>query len=144
MKTIGLAADHAGFALKEVLKEVLQDDGYSISDFGTHSDASTDYADYAHPLAQAIEDETIARGIAVCGSGEGMCITVNKYPKIRASLVWSEDVATITRQHNDANILCLPARFVSEDEAIRMLRTFLKTEFDGGRHARRIGKIPIV
>ncbi|MEO0472690.1 MAG: ribose 5-phosphate isomerase B [Bacteroidota bacterium] len=144
MKKIGLASDHAGFSLKESFKSFLQETGYFVLDFGTHSEASVDYADFAHPLAQAVQDGDVDLGIAVCGSGEGMCITVNKYPAVRASLVWNEVVAAVTRQHNDANILCLPARFVSESEAKRILEAFLDTAFEGGRHARRISKIPIL
>jgi len=138
---IGIAADHAGYAYKEALKEYLQAKGLEVVDFGTHSPDSTDYADYAHPLAEAVGSGQLKWGIALCGSGEGMCMTTNKHPHVRAALVWNEEVAAITRKHNDANILCLPARFVSLEDARRMVEVFLNTEFEGGRHLRRINKI---
>ena len=142
-KTIGLAADHAGFHLKERIKEHLQAQGFEIKDFGTDSDASCDYPDYAHPLGKAVDSQELKTGISVCGSGNGISMVLNKYPKVRAALAWSVDLARLARSHNDANILSLPARFISEDEALKMVDIFLDTDFEGGRHERRVKKIPI-
>lgn len=141
---IGMAADHAGYEYKEALKVYLIEKGVEIIDFGTHSSESTDYADYMHPLAKSIGEQELLKGVAVCGSGEGMCMTANKHPHIRAALVWNEEIAEVTRQHNDANILCLPARFIELEAAKRMVDIFFATEFEGGRHQRRIDKIDLV
>ena len=138
---IGIASDHAGFAYKEALKDHLITLGYEVEDFGAPSAESADYADYAHPLAAAVNQGRLPFGVAICGSGEGVCMTVNKHPKVRAGLVWNEEVAALIRQHNNANILCLPARFVDLDTARKLLDIFLQTEFEGGRHARRVNKI---
>lgn len=139
---IGIAADHAGFHLKEELVEYLRHKGFDIQDFGTNSPESSDYADFAHPLSNAVSNQEVEKGIAVCGSGEGMCMTANKHPKVRAALVWNDEIAALSRQHNDANILCLPARFIESDAAKKMVDIFFETAFEGGRHERRIKKIP--
>ena len=142
-KIIGLASDHAGFELKEHVKAYLQQKGLPCRDFGTHSAESCDYPDYGHPLARAVEDGTVDMGIAVCGSGEGISMTVNKHQGIRSALCWMPQIAHLSRQHNDANILALPGRFISDTEADAIVDEFLATDFEGGRHLRRIEKIPV-
>ena len=141
MKKIGIACDHAGYEMKEFLVGYLDALGYEVLDFGTHSPESVDYPDFAHSLAEAVESGELQRGIGLCGSGEGMAMTLNKHRGIRAGLCWNTEVATLVRQHNDANILVLPARFVSNDEAVAMLDAFLATPFEGGRHQRRLDKM---
>ena len=143
MKKIGIACDHAGYEMKEFLVGYLDARGYEVIDFGTHSPESVDYADFAHPLAEAIEKGELVRGIGLCGSGEGMAMTLNKHQNIRAGLCWNAEVATLIRQHNDANVIVFPARFITNDEAVAMLDTFLATPFEGGRHVRRIEKMPV-
>jgi ribose 5-phosphate isomerase B len=143
IKTIGIACDHAGFPMKQFVLQYLAKKGYKIKDFGTNSIESVDYPDFAHKLGQAIERHEVYPGIAICGTGEGMAITLNKYPNVRAGLAWNEDIAHLIRQHNDANILVLPGRFISLMTAEKILDTFLSVSFDGGRHERRIEKIPI-
>lgn len=138
---IGLASDHAGFEMKEVVKAHLIEKGFDVQDFGTNSEESTDYPDYAHPLAKAVNDHDLAQGILVCGSGQGVCMTANKYPEVRAALVWNAELAMLTRQHNDANVLCLPGRFIEPEVARAAVDAFLDTAFEGGRHQRRVGKI---
>jgi ribose 5-phosphate isomerase B len=138
---IGIGSDHAGFPTKEAIKTYLQSQGYEVQDFGTSSEASTDYPDYAHPLSQAVDQGELSRGILVCGSGEGVCMTANKYPGVRAALVWKEELAALSRQHNNANVLCLPGRFIELEEAKKAVDAFLATEFEGGRHERRVNKI---
>lgn len=138
---IGLASDHAGFDMKEVVKAHLLAKGIEVQDFGTHSGDSTDYPDYAHPLAQAVNTQELAKGILVCGSGQGVCMTANKYPEVRAALVWTAELAMLTRQHNDANVLCLPGRFIEPEVARAAVDAFLDTAFEGGRHQRRVAKI---
>ncbi len=143
-KTIGIAADHAGYEMKEFLIGYLSTKGYEVLDFGCSSEESCDYADYAHPLAEAIESGEAERGIAICGSGEGMAITLNKHQGIRASLCWLPEIAHITRQHNDSNVVVLPARFIDNETALAIIDEWLTTEFEaGGRHTRRIAKIAI-
>lgn len=139
---IGIASDHAGYELKEILKEELVLLGYKVEDFGTNSSASMDYPDVAHPLAKAVESKLLPLGIAICGSGNGISMTVNKYPGIRAALCWNEELAKLARNHNNANILSLPARFITPQEAKAILRSFLSSEFEGGRHETRVNKIP--
>lgn len=136
-----IASDHAGFALKEKLEAELKKLGYSVKDFGTNSPESTDYADYAHPLARDISEGGHKRGILICGTGLGMSYVANRYPNVRAAVTWSPEIAELARSHNDANVLVLPARFVSDDEALKILRTWLDTAFEGGRHERRVVKI---
>uniref|UniRef100_UPI00405669A7 ribose 5-phosphate isomerase B n=1 Tax=Alistipes sp. TaxID=1872444 RepID=UPI00405669A7 len=141
MEKIGIACDHAGYDLKEFLIGYLSAKGFEVFDFGCHSEESCDYADYAHPMAEALEKGEFSRAVGICGSGEGMAITLNKHAKVRASLVWLPEIATLTRQHNDSNVLVLPARFISNEEAVAILDAWLEAEFEGGRHARRIEKI---
>jgi len=136
-----IASDHAGFALKERLEAWLREQGYAVNDLGTNTEESTDYADYAHPLAQQVSDGTAERGILLCGTGLGMSYVANRYPHVRAAVAWSPEVAELARRHNDANVLALPARFLSEDQARQILEAWLDTPFDGGRHERRIEKI---
>ena len=136
-----IASDHAGFVLKERLEGWLRERGYAVSDLGTNSEDSTDYADFAHPLAQQVSDGTAERGILLCGTGLGMTYVANRYPHVRAAVAWSPEIAELARRHNDANVLALPARFLSEDQARQILETWLDTPFDGGRHERRIEKI---
>lgn len=145
MKSLNLAiaSDHAGWEIKEELVRYLKSKGHRIKDFGTYSAESTDYADYAHILAKSIEKNEYDFGIAVCGSGNGISMTLNKHQKIRAALCWTTEIAALARQHNDANICSLPGRFVSADEANEIVDIFLHTEFEGGRHKRRIDKIPL-
>ncbi|SHI42523.1 ribose 5-phosphate isomerase B [Hymenobacter daecheongensis DSM 21074] len=141
MKTIAIGSDHAGFEYKQMLAEWLRGKGYAVRDFGTHSPASVDYPDFVHPLALAITGGELTRGILVCGSANGVCITANKHQGIRAALAWEPEVAALARQHNDANIICVPARFVSEEAARAIVSKFLNTDFEGGRHQKRVDKI---
>lgn len=138
---LAIGSDHAGFDLKQQLVRWLQDAGHEVQDFGTHSDASVDYPDYVHPLALAVERGQYELGILLCGSANGVCITANKHQGVRAGLAWTPEVATLIRQHNNANIVCVPARFVSEETARAILTEFLTTAFEGGRHQTRIDKI---
>jgi ribose 5-phosphate isomerase B len=141
MDTIAIGADHAGFELKEHLKQLLDKKGYHIRDFGTHSSESADYADFAHPVSIAIEKKEFDLGLLVCGSANGVAMTANKHQGIRAAICWTEELASLARRHNDANILCLPARFISEELAEKILDQFLNSTFEGGRHARRVDKM---
>ncbi len=143
IKTVGLASDHAGYKLKQMVKKFLEEKGLPYKDFGSFDDISSDYPDFAHPLANSIERDECQVGIAICGSGEGMCITLNKHQGIRASLCWRPEIAEITRKHNKANVLVLPSRFISEEAAKESLELFFDTDFEGGRHLRRINKIPV-
>ena len=142
-KKIGIACDHAGYEMKEFLIGYLGANGYDVYDFGTDSPEAVDYADFAHPLAEAIEKGEFEHGIALCGSGEGMAITLNKHQRIRAGLVWRKEIAELVKKHNNANVIVLPARFITNDEAVEFIETYLTTEFEGGRHERRIAKIPV-
>lgn len=142
VKTVGLACDHAGFPLKRFVLDYLEKKGYPIKDFGTYSDESVDYPDFAHPLAKAIESAEVYPGIAICGSGEGMAITLNKHQGVRAGLAWNKDIAELIRQHNDANVLVLPGRFIDNKTAEAIMDEFFKASFEGGRHERRVKKIP--
>ena len=143
MKTIGLASDHAGFELKEYVKTWLEAKGYTFKDFGTYSTDSCDYPDFAHPLAEAVESGECYLGIAICGSGEGISMTLNKHQGIRAALCWIPEIAHMTRLHNDANVLVMPGRFISTETAGQIMDEFFSTEFEGGRHQKRIDKIPV-
>lgn len=136
---IAIGADHAGFEYKELLKSYLTE--YELKDFGTHSTDSVDYPDFAHPVASAVESKEFTFGILVCGSANGVAITANKHQHIRAAICWLNELAALARQHNNANILCIPSRFVSEDLAREMATTFLTTAFEGGRHEGRVEKI---
>jgi ribose-5-phosphate isomerase B len=141
---IGFACDHAGIEIKEALMKHVAELGYEVRDFGTDTSDSCDYPDYAHPLAEAVEAGTVYPGIGLCGSGNGIGMTLNKHQSIRAALCWNDETARLSRAHNDANVLVLPARFVTVEEAVRMVDIFLTTTFDGGRHRRRVEKIPVV
>ena len=136
-----IASDHAGFELKEKLERALGALGFEVEDLGTNSSESTDYADYAHPLAQRVSEGEVKRGVLLCGTGLGMSYTANRYPHVRAAVAWNPEIAKLAREHNDANILVVPARFVSEQLGVDILKTWLDTPFEGGRHARRVEKI---
>lgn len=140
---IAIVSDHAGFELKEYLKSYLEQKGYEIKDFGTFSLDSCDYPDFAHPAADSVEKEECDLGIGMCGSGNGMQMTLNKHQGIRAALCWLPEVSALARQHNDANFLVLPARFISQDEAIKIVDAYLNASFEGGRHLKRVKKIPL-
>ncbi|MFN5620716.1 MAG: ribose 5-phosphate isomerase B [Flavobacteriales bacterium] len=139
MNKLHIGSDHAGFALKQELIEQLKAT-YEIVDHGPVSADSVDYPDYAHPLAKAVQEDGVP-GILICGSANGVAMTANKYAGIRAAICWKSEIAALARQHNDANVLCIPARFVSEEEAKSITHTFLTTSFEGGRHAHRVNKI---
>lgn len=143
IKTVGIACDHAGFPLKKFVLQYLEQHGYQYKDYGTYSDMSCDYPDFAHALAEGIENGDVYPGIAICGSGEGMAITLNKHQGIRAGLAWSPEISELIRQHNDANVIVLPGRFIDNNTAGKMLDIFFKTSFEGGRHQRRVSKIPV-
>ncbi len=143
IKTVGIACDHAGFPLKKFVIQYLEERGYQYKDYGTYSDISCDYPDFAHPLAEGIESGDVYPGIGICGSGEGMAITLNKHQCVRAGLVWSPEISELIRQHNDANVIVLPGRFIDNKTAEKILDVFFKTSFEGGRHQRRIEKIPV-
>ena len=143
MQKVALASDHAGYGLKKFLKPILIEKGYEVIDFGTDSDASCDYPDYAHPAAEAVETGKCDFGVAMCGSGNGIQMTLNKHQGIRAALCWMPEIAKLARMHNDANILVLPARFITEEEGLKILDTYLTTDFEGGRHEKRVNKIPL-
>jgi ribose 5-phosphate isomerase B len=139
--TILIASDHAGFELKEKLERALGDLGYDVHDLGTDSAESTDYADFAHPLARQVSEGDVRRGVLLCGTGLGMSYVANRYPHVRAAVAWSPEVAKLARQHNDANVLVLPARFLTEEQGLSILKAWLETPFEGGRHERRVEKI---
>ena len=141
-ETLALTSDHAGFELKTFLLKVLKSEGYLLHDFGTYSSESVDYPDFAHKLGSAVNNQVFKRGIVICGSGQGVNMTVNKYPGVRAALCWNSEQANLARRHNDANILSLPGRFIDFDEAIKAVKQFLNTDFEGGRHQIRVEKIP--
>jgi len=138
---IAIGADHAGFHYKEKIKEYLTIKGFEVQDFGTLSTESVDFPDFAHPTAEAVEKGEADFGIVICGSGQGVNMTANKHQGIRSALCWNNDLARLSRQHNNANVLALPARFVALEYAIEMVDTFLNTEFEGGRHEKRVNKI---
>ena len=139
---IGIASDHAGYEMKEFLTGYLASKGYEVFDFGCDSPESCDYPDYAHPMAAAIEEGKADMGIAICSTGNGICMTANKHQGIRAALCWDDRLAELARQHNNANVLGLPANFISEEKALRLVQIFFSTDFEGGRHERRVNKIP--
>jgi ribose 5-phosphate isomerase B len=141
MEEILIASDHAGFELKQKLEAQLKRMGFAVRDFGTNSSDSTDYADFAHPLAKEVSEGKARRGILLCGTGLGMSYVANRYPNVRAAVTWSPEVAELARGHNDSNVLVLPARFVSDEDATKIVETWLKTPFEGGRHERRVVKI---
>ena len=142
-KKIGIACDHAAYELKEFLVGYLSSKGFEVKDFGTHSEESCDYTDFAHALGEALDKGELERGVALCGSGEGISMTLNKHQSVRAALCWIPEIAKLSRQHNNSNVLAMPARFISNDEALAMLDIWLETEFEGGRHQRRLDKMPL-
>ncbi len=141
--TIAIGCDHAGFPYKSVIIKMLSDQGISVIDKGTYSGNSVDYPDFVHPVAEALEQNQAELGILMCGSGNGVSMTANKHADIRAALCWNEEIAELARLHNDANIISIPVRFVSEEIASAMVQKFITTAFEGGRHARRVGKIAL-
>lgn len=142
-KKVGIACDHAGYELKEEIKEYLSLKGIEVEDFGTYSSESVDYADFAHPLADSVENGTNELGFTICGSGNGINMTINKHQGIRGALCWTSEISMLARLHNDANICSMPGRYVSVEEAKKIVDLFLTTEFEGGRHINRINKIPV-
>ena len=142
-KKIGIACDHAAYDLKEFLVGYLSTKGFEVKDFGTYSEESCDYPDFAHALGEAIDNGELERGVALCGSGEGISMTLNKHQSVRAALCWIPEIAKLSRQHNNSNVLSMPARFIPNDEALEMLNVWLETEFEGGRHQRRLDKMPL-
>lgn len=142
-KIIPMACDHAGYELKEYLKKYLTEKGYEIKDFGTYSSDSVDYPDMIHPLAKEINEGVYEIGVIMCGSANGVSMVANKYPNVRCALCWEEDIAKLAKQHNNANIISLPARFISQEKASLILDAFLTTDFEGGRHQKRVDKISI-
>ncbi len=138
---IPIASDHAGYELKQHLSRALRELGYEVEDLGTNSPASTDYPDYAHPLAEKVESGEVKRGVLLCGTGLGMSYAANRHHGVRAAVAWAPEIAALARQHNDANVLVLPARFVSEEDGVKILKTWLDTPFEGGRHQKRVDKI---
>lgn len=140
-KLIAIGGDHAGFSYKEKLVKKLQEDGFEVKDFGPFSDDSVDYPDFAHPLSKFVAEGKAALGILICGSGNGVAITANKHQDIRAALCWNKELAGLARQHNNANVLCIPARFVAYELAEEITKVFMETDFEGGRHGTRVGKI---
>ena len=140
---IGLASDHAGYALKQHVKEYLTQKGIAYHDYGTYTEDSCDYPDFAHALARGIEAGECGKGIAICGSGEGINMTLNKHQCIRAALCWMPEIAHLARQHNDANVLVMPGRFITNEEADAIMDEYFATSFEGGRHEARIAKIPV-
>lgn len=140
---IAVASDHAGFRIKEKVKDFLIVSGFEVKDFGCFSEESVDYPDFAHPLSKAVDSGAYDIGITVCGSGNGINMTANKHPGIRSALCWNEEISRLARAHNNANICALPGRFISESEAELIVRVFIETPFEGGRHQRRIDRIPL-
>lgn len=138
---IAIGSDHAGFDCKEDLISILEGEGLAIKDFGTHSTNAVDYPDFAHPVALAVEKGEAAFGVLLCGSANGVAITANKHQGVRAAICWGEELAELARKHNDANIICIPARFVRDGDAEKMLDIFMHTAFEGGRHSKRVSKI---
>ena len=138
---VAIGSDHAGFRLKETLKTYLQNKGFEVKDFGTYSEERADYPDFAHPVAKAVETNQAEKGVLICGSGNGVNMTANKHHNVRSALCWNEEIAKLARQHNDANIIALPARFMDEKEAEKCIDAFFSTAFEGGRHKERVKKI---
>lgn len=143
MKTVAFASDHAGYQMKKMIEKYVTEKGYAVRDFGTDSEESCDYPDFAHPAAEAVESGECDFGICLCGSGNGMQMTLNKHQGIRAALCWTPELAALARQHNNANILVLPARFIDDEMALRIVDAYLDAKFEGGRHERRVAKIPV-
>lgn len=143
MNVIPMACDHAGFELKEFLKSKFIERGFEVKDFGAYSSESCDYPDMIHPLAKAINEGEFEFGVIMCGSANGVSMTANKYPFVRCALCWKEEIARLAKQHNNANVIALPARFISQDEALNIFDAWFSTEFEGGRHQKRVDKIAI-
>ena len=139
--TIAIGADHAGFNLKKLIINHLEVMGYVVQDYGCFSEESIDYPDYAHKVATAVTDGSACCGILICGSGNGVCITANKHAGVRAALCWEPEISSLAKQHNNANVICLPARFISQEKAFAIVDAYLNMEFEGGRHAARVDKI---
>ncbi|MGB0982111.1 MAG: ribose 5-phosphate isomerase B [Winogradskyella sp.] len=142
--TISIGNDHAGTAYKQAILTHLEAKGFTVNNYGTNTDASVDYPDYVHPVAKDVVNNTADFGILICGSANGVAMTANKYQNIRAGVCWTNEITQLTRLHNNANIICIPARFTSIPQAIKMVDTFLNTKFEGGRHQNRIDKIPVL
>ncbi|MGJ8665334.1 MAG: ribose 5-phosphate isomerase B [Patiriisocius sp.] len=138
---IAIGNDHAGPDYKFAIVAYLKEQGHEVTNYGTDTLDSVDYPDFANPVAKAVDDGEVPFGILICGSANGVAMTANKYPKVRAAICWNQEIVALSRQHNDANILCIPARFTSIPQAVKMVQTFLKTEFEGGRHQNRVDKI---
>lgn len=143
IKTIGIASDHAAFHLKQFVKKYLEENHLPYKDYGTYTEESCNYADFGHALAKGIENGEVEKGIAMCGSGEGISMTLNKHQSIRAGLCWIPEIAHLIRQHNDANVLVMPGRFINEEMAKKIMDEYLNTSFEGGRHQDRINAIPL-
>ncbi|MEX0882855.1 MAG: ribose 5-phosphate isomerase B [Cyclobacteriaceae bacterium] len=141
-KLIAIGGDHAGYGYKQKIMVILKEKGWEVKDFGPFTSEAVDYPDFTHPLCKAVENGEMKQGIIICGSGNGVAITANKHQGIRAAICWNEELAALSRQHNDANILAIPARFVPFELAEKMVEIFLNTDFEGGRHQRRVNKIP--
>lgn len=141
--SFAIGSDHAGFTYKEAIREHLREAGYEVIDYGTFSDESVDYPDFVHPVANSVTKGETELGILICGSANGVCMTANKHPKVRAAIAWAKELAELARQHNNANAICIPARFVSLEAAIEIVDVFAKTKFEGGRHERRVQKIAL-
>lgn len=140
---IGIGSDHAGFEYKEAVRDQLKKNGLSVKDFGTFTSESVDYPDYVHPLCNEIDNGNLEIGILLCGSANGVAMAANKHPKVKAAVCWENDISVLSRRHNDANVICIPSRFVSLELALEMTLLFLNTEFEGGRHKRRVDKIAL-
>lgn len=138
---VALGGDHAGYELKKVIVELLNERGYKVKDFGPHSGDSVDYPDFVHPVATAVHSGQYDLGIVICGSGNGVCMTANKHEDIRAALCWQPELASLARQHNDANVLCMPARYISKEDGVAIANAFIDATFEGGRHQKRVSKI---
>ena len=141
--TISIGNDHAGTQYKQAIVEHLEAKGYTVNNYGTNANDSVDYPDYVHPIANDVADKKVDFGILICGSANGVAMTANKHQKVRAGICWTKEITELTRQHNNANICCIPARFTALQQAIQIVDTFLNTEFEGGRHQKRVDKIPV-
>ena len=141
IQSMAIGCDHAGFPYKDAIKAFLESKGITVLDKGTNSLDSVDYPDFVHPVAETLEEGTTQLGVLICGSGNGVSMTANKHQTVRAALCWNAEIAVMARQHNNANIISIPARYVSQDVALEMVEAFITTEFEGGRHARRVGKM---
>ncbi len=141
--TISIGNDHAGTDYKFAIKDFLEAKGFTVNNYGTDANDSVDYPDFVHPVAQDVENKKVDFGILICGSANGVAMTANKYQSVRAGLCWTKEIVELIRQHNNANILCIPARYTSIPQALQMVQTFLDTEFEGGRHQNRVDKIPL-